>query len=57
MTRELLKLDYHANAQLTADLRSTLWQWKLGNVLVFESEQHVQRFRDTAARQNKTLNA
>lgn len=50
------QLQYNKDVQLTGDLRSTLWHWKLGSVLVFESEQHVQKFRDKAHRQNKTLN-
>lgn len=37
------------------DLRQTLWHLKLGNVLVFEKEEHIERFRQRAKRAGKVL--
>jgi hypothetical protein len=54
--RNTIELRYNRDAQVAADLRCTLWNWKLGNVLVFETERHMQNFRDIAGRMNKTLN-
>lgn len=41
--------------QMVLDLRQTLWHWKLGNVLVFEKEQHIETFRQRANRAGKVL--
>lgn len=48
-------LEFSADSQLALDLRKTLWHWKLGNVLVFEREEHLERFRERAKGQNKVL--
>lgn len=37
-------------------LRHTLWQWKLGNVLVFETEEHINALRRRTDARNKPLN-
>jgi hypothetical protein len=36
------------------DLRRTLWSWKLGNVLVFETERHIEAFRRRLQARNRS---
>lgn len=38
---------------MNLDLRQTLWHWKLGNVLVFETQQHIEGFRTRLKRNHK----
>lgn len=48
------RLKYQRNGRVTMDLRRTLWQWKLGNVLVFESERNIEAFRRRLQARNRT---
>jgi hypothetical protein len=48
------RLKYQRNGTVTMDLRRTLWQWKLGNVLVFESERNIEAFRRRLQARNRT---
>jgi hypothetical protein len=43
------------NRSLALDLRKTLWWWKLGNVLVFEKQKHIDDLRERLRRRNKTV--
>lgn len=49
------RLRFSNKARMQLDLRRTLWFWKLGSVLVFETQRHLLEFKQRLNSRDKTL--